>query len=60
MKLCTIIFGVLVACVASLAAENGPLLTILQPEDQQVQQVQEVMLVDPQGVRQKRSLLLGK
>lgn len=56
MKLSTIIFGILVACVANLSAQNGPLLNALQPEDDYVR---EVVVVEPQ-TRQKRSLLLGE
>ncbi|KAJ8735655.1 hypothetical protein PYW07_007275 [Mythimna separata] len=57
MKVCTLVFVVLAACVMSLAAENGPLMSALQPVDQP--EVQEVMVVDGQGARQKRGLLLG-
>ena len=58
MKVCTLVFVVLAACVASLAAENGPLMSALQPVDQP--EAQEVMIVDAQGKRDKRGLLLGK
>ena len=56
MRVYTIVFALLVAFVASMAAENGPLMAALQPvpvDDT------EVMVVQPQGVREKRSALLG-
>ncbi|KAJ8736257.1 hypothetical protein PYW08_006913 [Mythimna loreyi] len=59
MKVCTLVFVVLAACVMSLAAENGPLLSALQLDPVEQPEVQEVMVVDAQGNRQKRGLLLG-
>lgn len=59
MRAYTIVFALLVAFVASMAAENGPLMQALQPvpvDDT------EVMVLQPQaqGVREKRSVLLGE
>ncbi|XP_053618585.1 larval cuticle protein F1-like isoform X2 [Plodia interpunctella] len=52
MKVVPVIVGILVACAVTLAAEHGPLLTALQPQDQQV------VVLHPQ-VREKRHLALG-
>lgn len=55
MKVSIVVLGVLAACAVSLAVEQGPLLTALQPT------AREVELVQPDAhIRSKRhGLLLG-
>ncbi|XP_063616140.1 keratin-associated protein 19-2-like isoform X1 [Cydia splendana] len=63
MKVCTVAFGVLVACAAAMALEPSPLIRALQPVEAEEQPTQLVPVyiqpTDVQGPRQKRSLLLG-
>lgn len=61
MQAYTVLVGVLVACAAAMAMEDGPLIAALQPQQAQPQETELVLVPTAvQGPRQKRGLLLGK